>query len=528
MSKPSRPDGTPENVWQLFLAALDGEMDRVKELVATNPEHVNEQVWYEIPLFYAVRGGHEEVVRFLLDSGSNPAFSNFNYSSWQSLLPLAEERHPAIFADLLKEAKQRFNYDPAYPPLWTAVNKGDEETINSLLAAHPDWVNISDEHGNRAIHWAVLSKRIPVIELLLNRGADINALRADLQSPLHCSLIGDYWFGKSNQVDPDTPSETVTDFLLANNAEYEFSAAVAREDLPRVNEMLSADPELARKLNPSRRSPLFHACGTGNLELVRLLLDHGADPNLPESCADKGKALFIASDRNDLPLMKLLLKHGADADAYVDSSGNCLSIADQGGENSTEAQELLRQHGARPGQWTYDSPESIRDVLASAESLDPTEDMWAGLINQVIKQDDLKLLDQYVARFGTDSIQELNPTHNWRVPNSIAMFEKLLALGADLNRRDWYGRSFLHYIAESEKTDLAAWLIDNQADINALDHNCCSTPLGFAAAAGQVEMVKLLLDRGADRSLPANQPWGQPAVLAERHGYPEVANILAS
>ena len=88
---------------------------------------------------------------------------------------------------------------------------------------------------------------------------------------------------------------------------------------------LTKQPELAKQLNQARRSPLYLAAVRGHIDMVRLLLAHGADPNLAEHCAGSGRALFEAATRHDIEMMKLLIAHGANADAYVDSSGNCLS-----------------------------------------------------------------------------------------------------------------------------------------------------------------------------------------------------------
>lgn len=60
----------------------------------------------------------------------------------------------------------------------------------------------------------------------------------------------------------------------------------------------------------SKWSPLTRATDKNNIEVIRLLLERGANPNY---CPVSTKApLFIAAEKNDLELVKLLLKHGAD------------------------------------------------------------------------------------------------------------------------------------------------------------------------------------------------------------------------
>lgn len=523
----SKPVGTSDQQWALFCAAADGDLPAVKRLVQTDPELMHHQIWYEFPIHFAVRERQFDVVQYLLEAGSNPARSNFTYSSWQSLLPLAKERRRDDIHELLVgEMRKRFNYSVDYKPVWDAIKANDVDELTKLFATNPRLVHIGDEHGNRAIHWAILCRRIPVIQMLLDAGADINAKRADLQTPLHISVVGDYWYRKQAAVDPDTSSEDVTDFLLANGADYEFCVAIYRGDMDCVHSMLEASPELATQLNESQRSPLGYAAGAGQLEIVRLLLESGADPNLPEVCAGAGKALFHASGRNDIEMMQLLIDHGASANGCVDSCGNCLSIADQGGERAEEAIQLLRKHGAQDGQWTLDSAEKIQARLDDPARIDPDGDLWSGIINSVVSLDQVDLLSRFVDRFGADPVVRLNPANGWRMPKSKEMLKALLHHGMNINARDWYGRTFLHHACIGDSTELAGWLIDHEIDIDAIDHQSHATALGLAARAGNPESVECLLERGANPNLPADADWAQPITFAQNQNHPDVVAIL--
>ncbi|WP_146535211.1 ankyrin repeat domain-containing protein [Rubripirellula reticaptiva] len=62
--------------------------------------------------------------------------------------------------------------------------------IKELIHASSKQICIGDEHGNRAIHWAIPARRIPIIQTLCNSNAEINAKRTDLQSPLHLGHAG--------------------------------------------------------------------------------------------------------------------------------------------------------------------------------------------------------------------------------------------------------------------------------------------------------------------------------------------------
>lgn len=83
------------------------------------------------------------------------------------------------------------------------------------------------------------------------------------------------------------------------------------------------------------------------MHIVRLLLEHGADPNTPEDCAAEGRPLYEACYRNHLEIAELLLKHGANPNAGMDSSEVCVTIcAICHGEKAKPLQRLLRRHGA--------------------------------------------------------------------------------------------------------------------------------------------------------------------------------------
>src|SRR6267143_7002720 len=105
-----------------------------------------------------------------------------------------------------------------------------------------------------------------------------------------------------------------------------ISVAAAVGDQERVEQLLRKDAGLARRLDSARVSPLAYAAREGHLHIVRLLLEHGADPNLPEELAPDGLALYWACCKNHLEIAELLLQHGANPNAGVDSSECCLTI----------------------------------------------------------------------------------------------------------------------------------------------------------------------------------------------------------
>jgi ankyrin repeat protein len=117
----------------------------------------------------------------------------------------------------------------------------------------------------------------------------------------------------------------------------------------------------------------------------------------------------------------------------------------------------------------------------------------------------------------------------------IACFRMILERsGVDLPGP--FGRTLLHDIAADwprsapmgpeEQLAFATMLIDNGARLDARDDLLKSTPLGWACRWGQVELVKLLLSRGADPVEADAEPWATPRAWAEKMNHAHVRRAL--
>jgi len=520
--------GVGTEIWEMFCAALTGDLETLKRLLAGNPELARCQYTYRTPLYFAVRENQLEAVALLFKRGADPLSLAIN----GELLEIARDRG---YTEMQKLLEASLATGPGASSkgaeITAAIKARDLNKVRALLDAEPALLHAGDERSNQPLHWAVMTRNLELIDELLRRGANLEARRANGARPLQLTN-GDYYFRSGRDVPKDHPTtpQDVLKQLLAKGAYYDICTACHLGDLARVKELLAQDRTLANRLDPyvtyypCSGSPLRNAANAGHLEIVKLLLEHGADPNLPEpGMAPRGSALYVAAAAGHHEIARLLLERGADPNAMLESSGDGLSRATM---NKDEKMiELLASYGAAQPVEILAYYGDVR-TAAAVFALDPT------------KADDPLAL-AYAAREGQESFMRLMLKYQPDLPKRM-LIDQSWAIGAktrELNeilfkhgmnpsQRDWLGITPLHLFAKGGSVELAEDFINHGADLHARDEDLCSTPLGWAAKFGKLPMVQLLLDRGAKPNLPDDPPWSTPLAWATRRGHTAVVDLL--
>ena len=107
-------------------------------------------------------------------------------------------------------------------------------------------------------------------------------------------------------------NRAMAEYLLSQGAELDFPAAVMLGNREWVVEQLERDAALANSAGAHGISVLFHAVVGGNLDMVQLLRDHGADE--ASITGPDATALNAAAWRGDETMSAWLIERGARAD----------------------------------------------------------------------------------------------------------------------------------------------------------------------------------------------------------------------
>jgi ankyrin repeat protein len=367
-------------------------------------------------------------------------------------------------------------------PLYYAAFCGFYELVERLIMKDPEEVNEESGWIRAPLPAALYKRHFRVADLLYRHGADVE-VRGDYEkTPLHIAS----WCG-----DVD-----IMRWLFDHGAD-------------------------ANIWDEARTTPLYLAAMGMHLEAAQMLLDHNADPNWQHN---EGTPLHwaLAEDLSlideevlnfDVDVVRLLLEHGADvtiSDSLLHSTA--LHRASSGGW--LEVVRLLLSYGAK-----VDEKDKLgRTPFQIASSRGHLEIM--------------KYLSENGAVVGVRDNKEGTPLHDASAGGHIDAMQWLLNHGADANARQCDCCTPLH-LAAYEHLEAVHLLLEHNVDVNSQDDKG-ETPLHKACVfarifqkEGVVDIVRRLLEHGADPNI-RDHSLSAPLHLASSEGLLEAARLLIS
>ncbi|HUK33109.1 MAG TPA: ankyrin repeat domain-containing protein [Vicinamibacterales bacterium] len=335
------------------------------------------------PLQWAVYDGNVAEATRLVRAGADVSIAN-NYGA--TPMSLAAEVGNTDMLKLLLEAGA--NVDSPNPDGQTAllaVARTGNVAAATLLVNHGATVDAKEKFGGQtALMWASARRHPEMMQFLISKGADVNARSIDRDYQRHVTAEGRpksldsggftpllYAARENclacvdvllkNKADIDLPDpDGVSPLLLAiMNANWDLAkqlivagADVNQWDIFGEAPLLTA-VDLRNRIDGGRAS-IDPINTTKGMQIVNLLLDHGADPNMqlffkPANVRGGGATytrgatpLIRAATDGDLEVVKILLAHGADATLYMADRQTAIHAVLAGRATESQALELIK------------------------------------------------------------------------------------------------------------------------------------------------------------------------------------------
>ncbi|KAF9890721.1 hypothetical protein FE257_005587 [Aspergillus nanangensis] len=458
-------------------------------------------------LHLTCRAGSAEIAQILLQNGADVKAEGGLYGG--ALQAASYAGHAAIVHLLLKYGAdidgEMGHFGSA---LQAACYMGNHDIVQLLLDKGADVYSKGDPtEYEDALYCACKSAHEKAMEMCLESGTGTNAEKNGNDDPLHSTSF--------------YSQEKAVERILVGRADAEadikgrfFFIPSMSSDQAAVQLLLEhgADPN---RMGCSSTTALSVAALNGSVNIAEMLLKYGADPNLLVEPGEN--ALHAACREGNMEIAQLLLEYGGDINTKCGVYGNALGAASASG-NRTLIQFLIDKGsdincGALAAAAVSGHQELVEVLLGQGA------DINNGALEAAVQSDHESLVRMLLGKGASTDNDALKVAAEH---GDETIVDLLLQHGADLNRE---GKSALQIASAFGHSSIVQTLLNAGAEIQtgalsaaighgykdlailllekgaAVDGDPCdggTTPLQHASFAQNVELIRLLLENGAD------------------------------
>jgi len=369
----------------LMAATRVGSADAVRTLLDHGAKvDTRDPAFQQTALMIAVRENHPDVVKLLVDRGAEVNVQTRTGATPPWILPNSVPGFGhgiGIVRGGLPDRGSRYLIPGAMTPLLYAARDGRIETAKILLARGAE-IEHTDANSITPLLMAITNNHVDMARYLIDRGANVKAIDWYGRTPLWAAVEL-----RNMDVDSSTfengvdraPALELIKVLLDKGVDVN---ARTREVPPIRRQMLRVTGDLSW-VDFTGQTPFLRAALAADLEVMRLLLAHGADPKIPayagttalmaaagvdwvvdqtsdegpaarleavKMCYDLGMSVNDANSMGITALMGAANRGSDDIIEFLVSKGAKLDVKDKEGRNAFNWAEgvFLATHPAKP------------------------------------------------------------------------------------------------------------------------------------------------------------------------------------
>ncbi|CAH3183153.1 unnamed protein product, partial [Porites evermanni] len=547
-------------------AARDGKIDLIVQKLRKFGRHntrrlkaINKCDEHDItPLHYAIRYGHVDVVKLLVEHGAEidkqgedgalplhyaarfrssatrqlanrqasqldttdgevssvvaplaQAISNNSLTAGQNGLQVNDADESESLISYLVQCKADVNARDHYlmTPLHYAASKANLTAVKELLQFDGIKIDAVDTSGSTALHCAATDGAVEIVKTLLEAGADARAKDYDKMTPIHFACTDGNLDTVKTLFEHAEKSCELSTMLDERNRDGETAlhAAVEGGYVDIVQLCLEKGANV-RSRRANLAHPLHIAAINGHVEIAKCLMQHHA--KIEARNVNHETPLHKAAASNKPRMVELLLEKGADIECLDKDNYTPLLVA--ASEGHTNVVQLLLNRGANLK--AKDTQDKTAIFLAAEENCIDT-------LREILKHGDAKVLVDEC------DLYENTPLHVAAKKGYALVTEALLSHDARIDARNEDENTPLHLAAENGKVRTVVELLRKDPSIINDEDEASNTALHLAATEGHLKCCKELLERGAEVDARNSTLW-TPLDCAAAKGHLKVASLL--
>jgi ankyrin repeat protein len=366
-----------------------------------------------------------------------------------------------------------------------AAARGDDAAVRKLVEQHAD-VNAAQSDGATALHWAVFRSDRDMVDVLLRAGANPKVANREGSTPLWlASINGDAGVIAALIKAGGDPNESLP---LGRTP---LMAAARTGNVDAIKVLLDHGAQVNVKETLRGTTPLMWAADEGHAYAIKVLIEHGADITAKSDPAERGRGPALGKSNDP---RKAVAAQGAAL-----AAGNALDLSQLSGlrgDNNGISGGRGAAAGAAPARGGRGGGRGGQAAAGANADQDDAFVAAFGARGRAVVKDGGGLTPLVYAARADD----------------LDSVKALLAAGADINQTTLYGWSPLLVATQNRYYKLGAYLLDHGANVN-LANKGGWTPLYLATDNRNIEggdypvrkpdidhleYIKLLLDHGAD------------------------------